>query len=141
MFGLVLISAVTLMQVYVFWRASSVPFLRDPISRKLLIASGIALWTVFLLGCFIGHGSKGTFAMTLEFFGMNWMAVAFILSVSTLTIDLITGFGFVLSRRAPFLRGCALAAGTMLSMIALIQGMRPPVVQNYDVDYQDFPLR
>jgi predicted MPP superfamily phosphohydrolase len=38
-----------------------------------------------------------------------------------------------MSRPAPLLRGCALAAGTVLSVIALVQGLRPPVIQNYDV--------
>ena len=139
MFGLVLISAVTLMQAYVFWRAYSVPFFRGHVFGKLLIASGIALWTVFLLGRFIGHGSTGTLAMTLEFLGMSWMAIVFLMTFSMLTVDLITVFGFVLVRLVPFLRGCALASGAMLSMIALVQGLRPPVVQNYDVDLSGLP--
>jgi len=138
-FGLVLISAVTLMQIYVFWRAYYVPFIRGHVSGKLLIASGIALWSIFLLGRFIGHDNTGTLAMTLEFLGMNWMAVVFLMTVSMLAVDLITGFGFVLPRLAPFLRGLALAAGAMLSVITLVQGMRPPIVQNYDVDLPALP--
>jgi hypothetical protein len=36
MFGTILISIVTLMHVYVFWRAVSVPFIKSPIPKKIL---------------------------------------------------------------------------------------------------------
>ncbi len=133
MFGSILITIVTVMHVYILWRAASVPFLKRHVSGKCIIGTGMALWTVFFLGRFIGHGSTGTLAFTLEFLGMNWMAVVFLVTVSLLMVDVITGFGFVLSRFAPFLRGCALATGAVLSVIALVQGLRPPVIQSYDV--------
>ena len=139
MFGTVLTVAVTLMHVYVFWRASSVPLLKRHVSRKLLIVVGVALWAVFYSGRVLGHGGTGTLAMTLEFLGMNWMAVLFLASVSLLAIDIVTGFGFLLPRLAPSLRGLALAAGGLLSMIALVQGLRPPVVQNYEVYLSGLP--
>lgn len=139
MFGIVLTVSVTLMHLYVFWRASSVPFLKRHVPRKLLIGAGIALWAVFYFGRVYGHGGTGTLAITLEFFGMNWMAVLFLTSVSLLAMDLVTGFGFLLPRLAPSLRGLALAAGGMLSVIALVQGLRPPVVQNYEVSLSGLP--
>lgn len=43
------------------------------------------------------------------------------------------------SRPAPLLRGCAIVAGAVLSVIALIQGLRPPVIQNYDVNLSGLP--
>jgi len=138
-FGTVLLTVVTVMQLYVFWRATTVPFLNRHVSRKLLLGTGVVLWAVFFIGRFIGHGSTGTLAMTMEFLGMNWMAVVFLMTVSLLTVDIITGFGFVLRRLASFLRGCALAAGAVLSLIALIQGLRPPVVQHYDVTLSGLP--
>lgn len=139
MFGFVLTSAVTLMHVYVFWRASSVPFLKRHVSKKLIIGSGIALWMVFLLGRILGHGSLGPFPMMFEFLGMNWMAAVFLVSVSFLAIDLITAFGFLLSRFVPMLRSIALLLGMALSLIALVQGLRPPVVQNYEVQLSGLP--
>jgi predicted MPP superfamily phosphohydrolase len=138
-FGSILLAVITVMHVYVFWRAASVPFLKRRVSRKLLIRTGLVLWLVFFLGRLIGHGGTGTLAMALEFLGMNWMAVVFLLTVSLLAVDIITGFGFFLPRPAPFLRGCALAAGAVLSVIALIQGLRPPVVQTYDVNLSGLP--
>ena len=137
MFGIVLTSAVTLMHIYVFWRAVSVPLLKR--HAPLLIAAGVALWAVFYLGRVYGHGGTGTLARTLEFLGMNWMAVLFLVTVSLLAIDLVTGLGFLLPRMAPSLRGLALAAGGVLSVLALVQGLRPPVVQNYEVYLSGLP--
>ncbi len=139
MFGIILLAVVTVMHVYVFWRAASVPFLKRHISGKVFLVTGIVLWAVFSLGRFIGHGGTGTLATILEFLGMDWMAVVFLMTVSLLTVDIITGFGFFLPRFAPFLRGCALAAGAALSVIALVQGLRPPVVQNYEVNLSGLP--
>jgi uncharacterized protein len=86
------------------------------------------LWTVFFLGRFFGHGGTGSLSRMLDLLGMNWMAVVFLVTVSFLVVDLITGFGFLLPRLAPLIRGFALVAGGALSLIALVQGLRPPVV-------------
>ena len=139
MFGTILITVITVMHVYVFWRAATVPLLKRHVSGKLLIGVGMALWTVFFLSRVLGHGRTGTLAMVLEFLGMNWMAVVFLMTVSLLTVDIITVFGFVLPRPAPSLRGWALAAGAVLSLVALVQGLRPPIVQRYDVKLSGLP--
>ena len=139
MFGTILLAAVTLMHVYVFWRAGSVPFLRRHVSRHVLIGTGVFFWTIFALGRFFGHGGTGVLARTLELFGMDWMAVMFLTTVSLLAVDLVTMFGFLLPRLAPSLRGLALVAGGVLSLVALVQGMRPPVVQEYEVRLSGLP--
>jgi len=133
MFGTVLISATTVMHIYVFWRAATVPMVQRCISMKLLIFAGIILWGGFYSGRVFGHGGTGIIAAVLEFLGMNWMAVLFLTFIPLLAIDLVTLFGFFMPRIAPRLRGFALVAGGVLSVIALFQGMRPPVVQSYDV--------
>jgi hypothetical protein len=138
-FGTILLTAVTLMHVYVFWRISSVPFLRRHVSRNFLIGTGVFFWAVFLLGRFFGHGGTGALARTLELFGMDWMAVIFLTTVSLLAIDLVTGFGLLLPRLAPSLRGLALVAGGVLSLVALMQGLRSPVVQEYEVRLSGLP--
>ena len=139
MFGNFLTFAVTLMHVYVFWRAGSVPFLARHIPRKLLIGAGMALWAGFFLGRVLGHGGTGALARALELFSMNWMAMLFLVFVSLLATDFVTGFGLLLPRLAPSLRGLALAAGGVISVIALIQGLRPPVVQKYEVHLSGLP--
>jgi predicted MPP superfamily phosphohydrolase len=138
-FGTILLSIVTLMHVYVFWRAYSVPFIKRRISPKILFGTGIVLWTVFFLGRFYGHGGTGTLAIAFELIGMNWMGVMFLATVCLLAVDLITGFGLLLPGLAPALRGFAVLAGGVLSLFAMAQGMRPPVVRNYDVSLACLP--
>jgi len=137
-FGVMLLFAVTLMQGYVFWRAASVPFIRRRISRKKLAGLGVVLWTLFLLGRVSGR-EDGAIATTLEIFGMTWMAMLFLTSVALFAVEVATGFGFFLARFRPGLRGAALAAGCALSAVALFQGLRAPVVQNYDVYLNGLP--
>lgn len=139
MFGIILISAGTLIHIYVFWRAASVPIVARHVSRKLLIGAGVTLWAIFFAARVVGHGGTGTLAGMLELVGMNWMAVLFLTFISLLTVDLVTVFGFLMPRRAPSLRGWGLAVGGALSLIALFQGFRPPVVQSYDVTLKGLP--
>lgn len=139
MFGIILISVVTLMHVYVFWRADSLPFLKRRISRKYLIGTGIVLWSVFFLGRYLGHGGTGPLSITFEFLGMNWMAAVFLFTVCLLAVDIVTLGGFLLPRVIPRLRGFALVTGAVLSVVALVQGMRSPVAQHYDVYLHGLP--
>jgi predicted MPP superfamily phosphohydrolase len=139
MFGTILLGAVTAMHVYVFWRAGSVPLLKRHVPRKLLFGAGAALWLVFCLGRYMGHGSTGAASVVMEFLGMNWMAVIFLAAVCLLAVDIATGFGLLLPRLAPSLRGLALIAGGVLSVVALVQGLRPPVVQDYEVYLSGLP--
>lgn len=133
MFGFVLIFAITLMHIYVFWRVATVPVLIRYVSRKLLIGAGLLLWAGFYSGRVYGHQGTGPFAKALEMIGMSWMAVLFLVFVCLLAMDISTGFGFLVPGLAPSLRGAALVAGLVLSAIALFQGLRPPVIQNYEV--------
>jgi uncharacterized protein len=139
LFGTVLTTAVTVMHVYVFWRACSVPFLKRFIPCKFIIGAGVALWLFFYISRVYGHGETGALAVALEFLGMNWMAALFLTSLSLLAMDIFTGFGFFLPGRAPSLRGLALLAGGLLSTTALVQGLRPPVVQSYEVRLSGLP--
>ena len=139
MFGTILISVCTFMHVYVFLRTASVPFVNRYVSRKMLILAGITMWAIFFFGRVFGHGGTGTFAETLEFLGMNWMAVLFLTFIPLLAIDLTTLFGLLMPRLSPSLRGWALLVGLVLSVIAFIQGMRPPVIEKYEVSISGLP--
>lgn len=139
MFGSILISACTLLHIYVFWRAASVPFVVRLLPRWALIGSAVILWAIFFLGRVLGHGGTGVLAGTLEFLGMTWMAVLFLTFISLFAIDLVTLFGYLLPRFSPSLRGAALLAGMLLSLIALCQGLRPPVINKYEVVVPGLP--
>ena len=139
MFGTILISVCTFMHIYVFWRTASVPFVNRHVPRKILIGTGVILWAVFFFGRVMGHGGTGDLAGTLEFLGMNWMGILFLTFIPLISIDLVTLFGFLMPRLSPSLRGWALLAGGMFSAIALFQGLRPPVVEKYEVILPGLP--
>jgi len=138
-FGLILISAVTAMHVYVLWRAGSVPVLMRYVTAKMLVLSGMALWALFLVGRIYGHDNAGALATMLELAGMTWMAVLFLTMVPMFAVDIATGFGFLFPKIAPSLRGAALVCGAVLSVTAMVQGMRPPVVEHYEVFVPGLP--
>jgi hypothetical protein len=81
----------------------------------------------------VAHGSTSAYARIAEFVGANWIGIVFLLFVFLLLIDIITGFGSILSSAAPRLRACALLVGLLLSAFALLQGFRAPIVQAYEV--------
>lgn len=139
MFRTILISVVTLVQMYVFWRIASIPFVGRCISIKLLIGVGVVFWASFFFALFFGHGRTRSLTATLELLGMNWLGILFLAFVSFLAVDIITGFGLLFPRIAPSLRGGALIISGVLSVIALVQGARPPVVQNYEVNLSGLP--
>lgn len=138
-FGSILIFAVTLMQTYVFWRAASLPLITQRIARKRLFVIGLVLWVLFVSIRLTGSDDAGAFGTVLELLGMTWMASLFLVSVALLLVDFVTGFGFFLSRFTLRLRGLAFIAGAALSLFSLVQGLRPPVVQDYPVYLAGLP--
>jgi len=141
MFGMILITTVTALHVYVLWRIAGLPALRRRLSGNTLVITGAGLWLLFLLGRVIGHDNGGTFDALLELAGMTWMGVLLLLSVSFLAVDALTGFGMLLPRIAPQLREAGFAVGIALSLIALVQGARQPVVDTYEVSLPGLPSR
>lgn len=139
MFGTILLFACTLMQVYVFWRAASVPYIRRQVPRKMLIAVGAVLWAIFVLGATSVRDDFGGLATWLELWSMTWLGTLFLMCVALLAIDVITGFGLLLPRLVAAGRAAALLAGAALSALAIVQGLRAPVLQSYDVYSEHLP--
>ncbi|MFH1369494.1 MAG: metallophosphoesterase [Elusimicrobiota bacterium] len=141
MFGTILITAVTLMQVYVFWRIISIPLAARFMPKKAILGIGISLWTVFIAGRTIGNSGSGAFSVILELFGMNWMGTVLLLFVFIFSADVVTGFGLILPKLSQYLKIIALGAGSLLSIMAMVQGMRPPVIQDYEVYLPGLPAK
>jgi predicted MPP superfamily phosphohydrolase len=139
MFGIVLTAIGTLLHIYVFWRASSVPFLRRHVRPKMIAGIGLTLWALFVIGRVVGHGKAGAAASVLELLSMTWLASLFLACVCLVVTEFITGFGFLFAKHAPVLRGWALVAGAVLSVLAAIQGLRPPSVQSYEIQVAGLP--
>jgi uncharacterized protein len=139
MFGVFLTVAVTLLQIYVFWRIISMPALQRDGTRKTFYAAGLALWAVFLAGRLYGHGGSSRLAVALESVGMIWMVVLFLIAVCFLVVDAVTGFGAFFPRAVQRMRSAALAAGLLMSVIAFIQGHRAPVIESFFVTIPGLP--
>jgi predicted MPP superfamily phosphohydrolase len=141
MFGILLLTALTLMNLYVLGRALSVPALTRRLPRPWLVAAGAGLWALALFGILFGRGSAGAMGATFELFGMDYMAALFLTTLCLMAVEAVTLFGPILRRLAPRLRGWALVAGLLLSMVAVVQGMRPPVVTNLQVRLPGLPAK
>jgi len=85
------------------------------------------------------HFAPGRLARFIEVLGANWIGVLFLLLVTLLAVDAITLFGLLLPRFAVKLRAWALTAGGVLCVIAFAQGLRAPVVQNYEIRLAGLP--
>lgn len=136
---LMLAAAGTALQAYVIWRISSIPSVQRHLPWPALAVIGIVLWVVLILSFTVGHGGTGWFSRLLEFVGMTWLGILFLTFTVLLAADLLTGFGLLLPKVAPPLRGVALLCAGVLSAIALVQGMRPPVVRNSEVRLRGLP--
>ena len=119
------------MQIYVFWRAATVPWIQRHVPRKYLIWGGIVIWLAFVLGRNLLHDP----------YTIIWLGMVFLLAVAMLAADIITLFGWLFRKTAPVIRGYALIAGGILIIIAIVQGVRPPVVRDYAVDMPGLPKK
>ncbi|MBU1249240.1 MAG: metallophosphoesterase [Proteobacteria bacterium] len=138
MFGTILLSLAAMMTGYVFWRLGGVPWLGH-FSWPLRLGLGLLSWLLIWLGREYGHGRADGWASSIELVGMNLLVVIFLVFLLLLCADLLTGFGWLLPKLAPGLRGAALLSGLMLSALAMVQGMRPPVVEDFEVTLPGLP--
>jgi len=127
------------LHLYVFWRASSVPFIKRHISRKILFIIMALLWVSFLLPRWFENISSSGLGGAIEFVTMDWLGILFLVFICLLLIDIITIFGLILKNYVSRLRTAALLGGVLLSIMAIAQGMRPPVINDYDIQLTNLP--
>ncbi|WP_022662073.1 metallophosphoesterase [Paucidesulfovibrio longus] len=139
MFHTILALVVTALHGYLFWRLSSIPVVRRHVPRAVLFALAAALWGCFFLDRLLAPEAASALGVFLELWSMSWMAMLFLMFVAVFAVDAATCFGLLLRRRAPTLRGAAFLVGIAFSCLALIQGLRPPEVEEYDVNLPGLP--
>ena len=139
MFGVTLVAACTLLYLYVGWRIATLPSVARRVPRWFRIGGGAALWAVLSAALILAHDGVGALTGAIEMVGMTAMASLFLVAVPLLVVDIVTGFGLLWPSRAPILRGWALVGGVTLSVVALVQGMRPPVVSDFEVRLAGLP--
>lgn len=130
MFLLIVLSVWTLMHLYVLSRLWTLPVAAGAGWHRGVLVGGILLWLSFPLGQILAR-SLGRLAAPIEFVGAVWVGVLFLLLVSLLVADVVTGFGWLLPSRPA--RQLAFAAGLALSAFAVVQGLRAPVVREHGV--------
>jgi uncharacterized protein len=139
MFTVLLAVAGTLLQLYVFRRAASLPRVARLAARRVRLGVALGLWAAYVLGVAAIRWPPGPAATALERWSLSWLGVLFLLSVALLVADALTGFGRLWPRAVAPARTAALLAGALLSAVAFVQGLRAPVVQRYDVGIDGLP--
>ena len=137
MFLFVVLSLWALMHAYVFWRLASVPWIERHIPRATLIGIAVALWLSYVLARWTTKHFPA--AWPLEFLAATWMGALFLLLVALLVIEIPTLGGWLFQAHAPTWRGWAVIVAGILSVVALVQGNRPPVVTEHEVRLPGLP--
>jgi len=127
------------MHLYVLWRVVGLSIVKENIPRKIIFLFFLLLWIVFLGGRYYGHDGNDLISVHLEIIGMVCLGAVFIMTVSFLAIDILTGFGFLFTRSLNKLRTLAGVVGVLLILFSLVQGIRAPVIENYIVYLPDLP--
>lgn len=133
MFSFVVLPIWTAMHLYALWRISSIPVVVRRIPLWFLISVAGLLGLSYPLARFLERTGSGAVARSFEFLGATWIGILFLLFLCLLVTDLATGFGRFCPRIAPTLRGWAVLAAAGLSLFAMVQALRPPVVRNHQV--------
>jgi len=120
-------------------RADGLRVRRRRIPRKALVGTAAGLWLLFFLGRAYGHHGQGFVARALEFGSMHWMGSLFLIAAALFCADITTGFGFFFRTRKPQIRRWAFGTGLVLALIANIQGIRPPIVNEYELTIENLP--
>jgi len=138
-FLIVFLSLWTLIHVYAVWRLATLPLIVAHVPRWLLIAAAVFLWAAYPLARILDRQGVKFLPHPLEYLGADWMGVMFLLVSSLLAADILTGFGLLLPRFAPAVRTGAIGVAAALALIAIAQGLRDPVVVDYEVRLAGLP--
>jgi uncharacterized protein len=130
----------TLMHAYVLLRVLPLPGLTAPIKRRIVFGLTAFLWAGYPLSRILSHWKPAAFlSAPLEWIGAYWVGILFLALVCMVAADLLTGFGFLFKPLVPAIRGGALALAALLSIVAIVQACRGPVVDSYEISLRDLP--
>ena len=139
MFFLLALTIWTGMNGYVLWRMHGIPAVARAVPAWALAAAGLFLASAYLLARVLEALSDARIGVALEWIGAVWMGVLVIALGCFFVADLVTGFGLLLRPCVPAIRTAALAASVALSLAALANALRPPVVRDHEVRIAGLP--
>jgi hypothetical protein len=137
LFIAIVLTVWTGMHAYVLWRLW--PLLPGWSGRRALLGSFAVLWVLYPLGRILVHFGFPRTGNLVQALGAAWMGALFLTLACFLLADLATGFGRLLPSHLSTLRLGALAAAGLLSVVALVQGLRAPVVSEVGVHLLGLP--
>ena len=129
----------TVGNLYVFWRAWGVLRPTGRWARVAFVAVAFVLYVGYLASRIFERFVAAPLVAPLELVTADWMAVLFWATASLLIVDVVTGAGYFFRARVRALRGAALAVTGALAVIATMQGLRAPVVREYEVRLAGLP--
>jgi hypothetical protein len=127
------------LHVYVIWRLLSIPFIANHVPAQLLIPVVILLGASYIVSRVLERYSIDGLSHLLEIVGAYWVGVFFFLFSSFLAFDICTGFGLWLRPQLPALRSVAFILALLMTVVALVQARRSPVVTEYEVALDGLP--
>ena len=128
-----------LMHWYVLVRLSSVPGIAGHIPTWAMVVAGVLLGSSYIASRVMERFELDGVSHVLEYVGANWVGLVFLLLVCFLAADLVTGFGFLMTRWVPAIRAAALISAGVLIAVSLVQAVRAPVVTEYEVRMPGLP--
>lgn len=127
------------MHSYVFWRLSSIPWVSTHVSTLALSVSGLVLWSSYVVARVLDSKGMQAFSWPLEYLAANWIGVLFLLFCALLVADVATLGGHLFASRAPVVRGWAVLAALFLGLFGWVQGLRAPVLREYEATLDGLP--
>jgi predicted MPP superfamily phosphohydrolase len=127
------------MHGYVFWRLASVPVVAAHVPPRVLFWAAVALAASYPVARFLNAWKLETIGRPLEMVAATWIGVLFLLFSTLVIADVITLGGWFLSSQTPAIRGWTAVVALALSAVALVQGLRPPVVREGEVSLAGLP--
>jgi len=141
--------------LYVFWRVAMIPWISQNTSRWVLVGGAVILWASYPLSRMLYRWGWIGIGRIFEWIGSTWLGVLLLLFAMLVLADLVTvvfgtsawaaqGLGQekvhrLVANRGPALRLGAMAAAGALSLFAMFQALRPPVVRDYEVRLANLP--
>ncbi len=147
MFTIILSMVAMLMQGYLTWRISSLKWFG--VERRRIWLISLLVWLIFTAAIQFGHDAGASpykaIILLLEQLALDWLGALFIATTVMLAVDLVTGFGLWVERRArPYLAHLhlgALVVAALLIVVAMVQGSRPPLVVLHEVVLESLPTQ
>lgn len=127
------------MHAYVFWRISTLPMVSHHVPWWAVACAGLLLWLSFPISKFLESRAPEFISLPLEYFAANWLGILFLLLCAFLATDIFSLGGLLWSSKIGQVRTAAAAVGLALSVVALIQGHRDPVVTATSVELKGLP--